>query len=198
MKKFMLSRRDFICGSSLMAAGALAGRGNAADGTRPATAPGQADSIQTIVQRAGNVDGDEERLDCLKKLQDQPGLEASLKVDLAKLISQIDRWLHDERLDYFGPDVRRNKDFDFQIPGSSVLYPLTWLYRGRMVIWYAMESGSIWSIPESRREFFTIARGFFEKYAAAFPENRIARMYLGYPTGPYKHYEAAPTPDSKK
>jgi hypothetical protein len=61
-----------------------------------------------------------------------------------------------------------------------------------MVIWYAMESGSIWSIPESRREFFAIARGFFEKYTAAFPENRIARMYLGHPTGPYKRYEAAP------
>lgn len=192
MKEAKLSRRDFICGSSLMAAGALAGRGNAADGTRPATTPGQADSIRSIVQQAGNVDSDEQRLDRLKKLQEQLGLEASLRADLGKLISQIDRWLHDERLDYFGPDVRRNKDFDFQIPDSSVLYPLTWLYRGRMVIWYAMESGSIWSIPESRREFFAIARGFFEKYAEAFPENRIARMYLGHPTGPYKRYEAAP------
>lgn len=168
-----------------MAVGALTG-------AKSAASPGQTDSIRAIVQQAGNADSDEQRLGCLKKLQDQPGLEASLKADLAKLISQIDRWLHEKQLDYFGSQVRRSKDFDFQIPDDSVLYPLTWIYRGRMVIWYAMESGSIWSIPESRREFFAVARGFFEKYAAAFPENRIARMYLGRPTGPSKHYEAAP------
>ncbi|MHC4207396.1 MAG: hypothetical protein ACYSTT_22295, partial [Planctomycetota bacterium] len=95
-------------------------------------------------------------------------------------------------LDYFGGGIRRNKDFDFKIDESSELYPLTWLYRGRMVIWYTMESGGIWSIPERRREFFAIARGFFEKYAETFPENKIARMYLGHPIGPYKNYEAVP------
>ncbi len=59
-----------------------------------------------------------------------------------------------------------------------------------MVIWYTMESGGVWSIAERRREFFDIARGFFEKAARAFPENKVVRMYLGHPTGPYKHYEA--------
>ena len=147
------------------------------------------DSIRAVIQQAGNADSDELRLDYLKRLQKQPGLDASLKQDLAKLITQIDRWLHEERLDYFGREVRRNKDFDFKIGESSELYPLTWLYRGRMVIWYAMESGSIWSIPERRREFFAIARGFFERYVKTFGENKIARMYLGHPTGPYKHYE---------
>jgi hypothetical protein len=191
MKTFRLSRRDFICGSSLMAAGtladALAGR---KEGQGPAQDRPARDSIQAIIQRAGNIDSDQQRLDYLKKLQARPGLDASFKADLDKLIGQIDCWLHEKRLDYFGPEVRRNKDFDFQIPENSALSPLTWLYRGRMVTWYALESGSIWSIPEKRREFFTVARCFFEKYAAAFPENRIARMYLGHPTGPYKHYEA--------
>lgn len=185
MNKRGLSRRDFLCGSSLIAAGVLAG-------VKSAAAPGQTDPIRVLVQQAGNADSDQQRLDCLKKLQDQSGLEASLKADLARLISHIDRWLHEKQLDYFGSQVARNKDYDFQIREDSVLYPLTWLYRGRMVIWYAMESGSVWSIPESRREFFAIARGFFEKYAAAFPENRIAQMYLGRPIGPYKRYEAAP------
>ncbi|MHC4557948.1 MAG: hypothetical protein ACYS80_11670 [Planctomycetota bacterium] len=147
-------------------------------------------SVRAVIQQAGNADSDKLRLNYLKNLQKQSGLDAPFTEDLAKLIAQIDRWLHEERLDYFGPEVRRNKDFDFEIPESSELYPLTWLYRGRMVIWYAMESGSIWSIPERRREFFAIARGFFEKYTKAFPENKIARMYLGNPTGPYKHYEA--------
>ncbi len=196
MMEGKLSRRDLLYSSSLLAAGtladALAGRSDGADDKRPAGVPSQADVIWAIIQQAGNADSDELRLDYLKKLQQQPGLDASFQADLGKLIGQIDRWLHEKQLDYFGSEVRRNKDYDFQITESSVLSPLTWLYRGRMAIWYAMESGSVWSIPESRREFFAIARGFFGKYAAAFPENRIARMYLGHPTGPYKHYEAAP------
>jgi len=146
--------------------------------------------IQAVIQQAGNADSDEQRLDYLKKLQKQPGLDASLKQDLTKLINQIERWVHEERLAYFGREVGRKKDFDFQISESSPLYPLTWLYRGRMVIWYTMESGGVWSIAERRREFFDIARGFFEKAARAFPKNKIVRMYLGHPTGPYKHYEA--------
>ncbi len=148
------------------------------------------DSIQAVIQQAGNADNDELRLDYLRKLQKRPGLDASLREDLAKLITQIDRWLHEERLSYFGREVSRKKDFDFQIPESSPVYPLTWLYRGRMVIWYTMESGGVWSIAERRREFFDIAHGFFEKAARAFPENKVVQMYLGHPTGPYKHYEA--------
>ncbi|UCC98433.1 MAG: hypothetical protein JSW66_00795 [Phycisphaerales bacterium] len=186
MKRNKLSRRDFISSSSLVAAGLLAGRaGASATNTR-------ADAIRAIVRQVGNLDSDELRLDRLRELQQQTGLDASVRQDLTRLIDQIDRWLHEQRLDYFGSEVRRNKDFDFRIPEDSILHPLTWLYRGRMVIWYAMESGSIWSIPERRREFFAIARGFFEKYAKAFPENKIARMYLGHPTGPDRHYDAAP------
>jgi len=150
------------------------------------------DFIRALIQKAGNANSDEVRLDYLKQLRKEPNLDATLKDDLDKLITQIDRWLNEKRLDYFGREVRLNKDFDFKIVESSVLYPLTWLYRGRMVIWYTMESGGVWSIPERRREYFTIARGFFEKYAKAFPDNKIARMYLGYPTESYKHYEAVP------
>jgi hypothetical protein len=150
------------------------------------------DSIRSLIQQAGNANSDQVRLDYLKQLLKQPGLEESFKSDLDKLITQVESWLNKKRLDYFGGEIRRNKDYDFKIAKSSELYPLTWLYRGRMVIWYAMESGSIWSIPKRRREFFTIARGFFEKYAEAFPDDKIARMYLGQPTGPYKQYETVP------
>jgi hypothetical protein len=185
MTKLRLSRREFIRNSSLVAAGTIA-----------CTLAGQTlsedDSIRAAIQQAGNTDSDELRLDYLKELRTRPGLDASLKKDVAGLITEIERWLGEKRLDYFGREVSRNKDFDFEIPEGSVLYPLTWLYRGRMVIWYTMESGGVWSIPERRREFFAIARGFFEKYAKAFPENKLARMYLGYPTGPYKRYETVP------
>lgn len=158
----------------------------------PAQVRAQNDSIHTLIQQAGNANSDEVRLEYLKQLNEQPDLQESLKSDLDKLITQIERWLNEKRLDYFGGEIRRNKDFDFKIAESSAVYPLTWLYRGRMVIWYAMESGSIWSIPERRREFFAIARGFFEKYAEDFPDNKIAWMYLGQPTGPYQRYETVP------
>jgi hypothetical protein len=147
------------------------------------------DSIEAVIQRAGNADSDEVRLDYLKQLREQTNLDSSLREDLTKLITQIERWLGEQRLDYFGRQVSRNKDFDFDIPESSPLYPLTWFYRGRMVIWYTLESGGVWSIPQRRREFFDIARGFFEKAARAFPENKIVRLYLGHPTGPYKEYQ---------
>jgi hypothetical protein len=195
MKRNKLSRRDFISGSSLAAAGLLAGRvGSFDENVRAAAMKTQSedDAIGAAVRQAGNLDSDELRLDCLRELQHKTRLDASVRQDLTRLIDQIDRWLHEQRLDYFGSEVRRNKDFNFQISENSVFHPLTWLYRGRMVIWYAMESGSIWSIAERRREFFAIARGFFEKYTRAFPENKIARMYLAHPTGPYKHYDAAP------
>ncbi|MHC4727237.1 MAG: hypothetical protein ACYS17_08390, partial [Planctomycetota bacterium] len=147
-------------------------------------------SIAAVIQRAGNTESDEVRLNLLKQLRERPNLDNSFKEDLTKLITQIERWLGEQRLDYFGRYVSRNKDFHFQIPENSPLYPLTWLYRGRMVIWYTIESGGVWSIPQRRREFFGIARGFFDKAARAFPENKITRMYLGQPTGPYKKYQA--------
>jgi hypothetical protein len=151
---------------------------------------GKVESIHALIQKAGNSDSDTARLAYLKQLQNRPEIDKSLKADIDKLIIQIDRWLGEKRLDYFGREVRSKTDYDFQIPESSVVYPLTWLYRGRMVIWYAMESGSVWNIPQRRSEFFGAARAFFEKYSKAFPENKIARMYLGQAIGPYKHYEA--------
>ena len=151
---------------------------------------GNSESIHALIQKAGNSDSDKARLAYLKQLRNRPEIDISLKADIDKLIIQIDRWLGEKRLDYFGREVKSKKDFDFQIPESSLVYPLTWLYRGRMVIWYAMESGSVWNIAQKRREFFGTARAFFEKYVKTFGKNKIARMYLGQPIGPHKHYEA--------
>ena len=150
------------------------------------------DTIKTIIQLAGNANEDDVRLSHLKQLQERPDLDESFKEDLGKLISQVERWINEKSLPYFGREVGRTKDFDFGIAGSSPLYPLTYLYRGRMVTWYTMESGSVWSIPERKRAFLDTARGFFEKAAKAFPENKIVRMYLGEPLAPEKSYAAVP------
>ncbi len=148
--------------------------------------------IGTVIQLAGNADADEVRIACLNRLRKRHGLDESFKKDLDKLISQIDRWINEKSLPYFGREVARTRDFDFGIDDTSPLYPLTYLYRGRMVIWYTMESGSVWSIPERKRAFLDEARGFFEKAAQAFPENKITQMYLGRPIAPEKSYPSFP------
>jgi hypothetical protein len=147
-------------------------------------------AIAAVIQKAGDADSDSVRLEMLKKLREQPKLNESIKADLDRLISQIERYINEKNLTYFGGEVSRKTDFDFGISEDSVLYPLTWLYRGRMVIWYAMESGGVWANPQRKRRFFDIARSFFEKYSEAFPENKIARMYLAEPIGPHRQYEA--------
>ena len=73
------------------------------------------DPVRVLIQKAGNADSDEARLDYLKQIRKQTDLEESFKSDLDKLIAQIDRWLNEKRLDYFGGQVRRNRDFDFKI-----------------------------------------------------------------------------------
>jgi len=147
-------------------------------------------SIGAVIREAGNADSDSDRLGMLRKLREQPNLSKSFKAELGRLIVQIERYINEKNLTYFGREVGRKTDFDFGIAEESELQPLTWLYRGRMVIWYAMESGGVWRNAERKRKFFDTARGFFEKYSEAFPKNKIVRMYLGEAIGPRKHYDS--------
>jgi hypothetical protein len=147
-------------------------------------------ALAVTIRRAGNADSDTVRLDILENLQQQKTLTPALRTDLDKLLRQISRYINEKRLDYFGRDVGPRLDYDFNLSENSPLEPLTWLYRGRMVIWYAMESGGVWNNPERKRKFFAVSRGFFEKYSEAFPQNKIVRMYLGEPIAPTKHYHA--------
>jgi len=146
----------------------------------PATERG-ADPKAEWIARAGNARDDATRLEALRELRRLPDLDAALASDADRLIAEIERWIGEKRLDYFGGTVSRVGDYDFKIRAGSPLEPLTWLYRGRMITWVTLESGGIWSIPERRREWLDRARGFFEKAAAAFPDEPIARMYLGTP-----------------
>jgi len=147
-----------------------------------------ADDLLALISRAGNAESDEIRLGLLKELRGRVSPDEPLRGDLDRLIQEIERWLDGKSLAYFGREVSRELDYDFGIPEHSPLYPLTYLYRGRMVTWYAMESGGVWRNPKRKRAFLDAARGFFEKAAEAFPENRIARMYQGEPIPPAREY----------
>ncbi|UCH35859.1 MAG: hypothetical protein JSV65_05760 [Armatimonadota bacterium] len=138
--------------------------------------------ISSVVQKAGNADDDGERLAMLRQLRQRPDLDPALAADLDKLIPFIEQWVDGKRLHFYSSQVGRTKGYDFGIAPDSPLHPLTYLYSGRMVLTIVMQSGNIWSYPDRRAEWFDIARGFFEQAHAAFPDNRIARMYLGEPT----------------
>ena len=131
--------------------------------------PAAVDDVRQLIQRAGNADAEEVRLDLLRQLRRRGGLDERLQTDLDRLLREIERWSNDKALDYFGRQVSRTRDYDFGIGQDSPLYPLTYLYRGRMVTWYALESGSVWKILPQKVSFLDVARGFFEKAASAFP-----------------------------
>lgn len=132
-----------------------------------------------LIQRAGNADSDAERLALLKQLRALPELSPALAADADKLIAFVDKWVQGKNLHFYSAEVSKKRDVDLGIAESSPLYPLTYLYRGRAVLTLVMQNGNIWAYPDRRREWFGTARGFFEKAHQAFPENRIARMYLG-------------------
>ncbi|MDI9584490.1 MAG: hypothetical protein QM473_09745 [Acidobacteriota bacterium] len=137
------------------------------------------DATRDAILRAGNADDDAVRLAILKELQQKPDLDAALKEDLPKIVSFIENWVDGKNLSFFAGPIYKTRDYDFGIAPESPLYPLTYIYRGRGVFAACIQSGNIWSYYDRRAEWFATAREFFEKYHAAFPENRIARMYLG-------------------
>ncbi|UCD50540.1 MAG: hypothetical protein JSW27_23815 [Phycisphaerales bacterium] len=165
----------------LLGSGIVKGEGIAVPGT-----------VQTAIQRAGNADEDAERLGILKELAQRPDLSDKLRADVERIRREVERWLADPRLDYFGRTISQQADWDFGVDPNSPLYPLTLLYRGRMLVWHTMESGGVWNNQPRREAFLGQAKRDFSEYVRHFPLNRIARMYLGEPIGPDKDYPAVP------
>ncbi len=136
-------------------------------------------ATRDAIGRAGNADDDAVRLAILEDLRQEAHLDDALKADLDRLLDFVRQWVDGKRLSFFSGPIYKTRDYDFGIAQTSPLYPLTYLYRGRAVFAATIQSGNIWSYPDKRAEWFATARDLFEKYHAAFPDNRIARMYLG-------------------
>jgi len=134
-----------------------------------------------LLEQAGSTANETERLTALRKLQQLPDLAPDLRRQLETLLREIERWNNDPNLSYFGGKVWRKKDYPFGIPEDSPFYALTCLYRGRMLVWLTLESGYILNNPELKRVFLDKAVKFFRIVKKAFPQNPIARMYLGEP-----------------
>ena len=150
------------------------------------------DTLTDQILAAGNADDDADRLAFLQAITERDGLTPELTADLEKITTGVDEWVNNPRTNYFGGQIGKTRDYDFGIAEGSPFYPLTHIYRGRMVFALTIQSGNIWSYPDRRTEWFGIARDHFRAYSDAFPENRIARMYLGEPIPWEKAYAADP------
>jgi hypothetical protein len=158
-----------------------------------AALPHVASPGEALIQQAGNADSDADRLALLKQLRDLRELDPDLAADADRLIAFVEKWVEGKNLHFYSSEISKRRDIDFGIAESSPLHPLTYLYRGRAVLTLVLQSGNLWSYPDRRQEWFAIARGFFEKAHQAFPENRIARMYLGEGIPWTRQWEAVPS-----
>ncbi len=139
------------------------------------------ESLQQRIVHIGNQDNDEQQLLLLRQLREELQRSPDLRADLDRLIEQIDRYLHNPKLDYFGSAILKTDSWDFGISQDSPFMPLTYLYQARMLLWCGMEHGNIWSVPDRRRAVFDKAVAWLEKAREHFPQNRMIRMYLGEP-----------------
>ncbi|MBC8876485.1 MAG: hypothetical protein H8E44_44215 [Planctomycetes bacterium] len=159
----------------------------------PVTLAAESESVEHLIRQAGNADDDAVRLKILKQLQAKPDLGDALRKEADRLVTVADRWVNDPRLfQWFHQAIRKKLDYDFGVEKESPLYPLTCIYRGRMLVWTANEYGNILGYHDERRRYFDRAVEQFRIAAEAFPENRIVRMYLGEPIPPEKKYASVP------
>ena len=159
-----------VCGGALVAvAGPFA---------RAAEVP---QAVRTMIRDAGNADTDEARLAILERLAARSDLDPALKADACRLRDEVKRWVTTPYLPYFGSKAHPEKGYPFGIAADSPLYPMTRFYLARMLVWRTLESGNIKAYPDVRRLWLSRAVREFQAVREAFPENRIARMYLGEP-----------------
>jgi hypothetical protein len=156
-----------------------------------AALPGEPPSrAEALIDLAGNARDDATRLAVLEKLRALPGLNADLKADADRMAREVQRYMTDPRLDYFGSQVLKKEIYDFGIAEDSPLYPLTLIYQARMRVWVTLEYGGYWSDPVKRRVRLDQIRGELEAVRDHFPGNPLIRMYLGEPLPAPKSYEA--------
>ncbi len=153
----------------------------------------QNSAVEQLVRQAGNAEDDAVRLKILKQIQAKPDVDEGLRTEAGRLIEIVERWTYDPRLfQWFHRDIRKNLDYNFGVGKDSLLYPITCIYRGRMLVWTANEYGNILGYHGERRRYFDFAVEQFRIAAEAFPENRIVRMYLGEPIPPENQYASVP------
>ncbi len=166
-----------------------------------------------VIRAAGNATDEVSRFRLLRALADRPGLDATLRADLEKLLPLVDDWANgksratvdDSRAAENGylcrfitgraqPSGGTAPVYPVEPVAGSPLRPLWAYYRARLLIWRVIQSGPLLRVKETRDTYYGEARRLLQEAAAAFPENRVLRMYLGQPIPwPARH---APDPQA--
>lgn len=165
-------------------------------------ASGEADPIGSVIDQAGRTSSDVERYELLAQLRQQSGLPAELVADLERLLpiarqyAAIDRQptvpgdgvrgAENGYLCFFYSSIRRTKDtpssdYPPSLHADSPLFPLYCFYRGRMLVWYPIQRGSIAEDPEKRAPWFDEGRRLLRISQEAYPSNPVIGMYLDAP-----------------
>ena len=183
MNEHRPTRRDFLRSSAACALGLALPPGLLAD---PA--------LDALIREAGSAESDAVRYRLLLRLAADPALGAELRAQLGPVLALAEEWANgrEQALEGFDPLAQHDylNDFFDRVepealeaggpPESSPLHPLWALYRGRVVLWYAIESGRVRSSPELVDLYHGTGRRLLGAARRAFPENRVAGMYLGH------------------
>jgi hypothetical protein len=155
--------------------------------------------IGRLIARAGSTEDEAERLRLLRELEARPDLAPTLRADLGRLLPVVEEWADGKAraesdasraaengylCRFISKKVRPASEGSVVPPepsAGSPLRPLWSLYRGRMLLWRVIQSGPLLRVKETRDRYYGEARSLLEETRAAFPENRVVRMYLGEP-----------------
>jgi hypothetical protein len=173
---------------------AVAGLAWAAAGTPGGAVPAAA----ILIRRAGATENEMERLNLLRELAKED-LNESLRADLDRLLPVVTDWAEGRSratndasraaengylCRFISSRVRPTGEGPVHPPEmseNSPLRPIWSFYRGRMLLWRVVQSGPLLRVKETRDRYYGEARRRLEETKAAFPENRVVRMYLGEP-----------------
>lgn len=151
-----------------------------------------------LIAEAGNTDDETIRRAALEKIAALPGTDPTLRQDATKLAAFVHTWntgglkAHNGQFRERKTALRDQVRYDFGLAVDSALQPLTDFYLGRIIAWNLIENSNVRSSPEFGPLFKDGAVAAFTRYSRAFPQNRVARMYLGDPMPWPKEYPRVP------
>ncbi|HPF02553.1 MAG TPA: hypothetical protein PLV06_12855 [Bacteroidales bacterium] len=149
--------------------------------------------LQDLIKRIGNSNDDKERVLLLQQFLDTE-ISSEEKNIVEQILSIADRWANSFEK-YAVPGTEGNEPDGFlcgflnrcsleryilpRIPEDHRLFPLIAFYRSRMLIARLIQSGNIINVPDVRDRYLDESWRLMRIVKTAFPENELARNYLG-------------------
>ena len=148
-----------------------------------------------LLQQAGEAEDDALRYQLLQEANAAFGEDHPLNFELYDLLQTANHWAHGREALWQPGDQERSGEMGYlggffidatfpalmgtpyppEPEADSPLHPLWALYRGRMLIWSAIQNGV------ATEAFFEEGRSLLREAQAAYPSNRVIGMYLDSP-----------------